>query len=155
MISVYSRLLTAAFAAALLASVAHAQSGPAKSPGQAPAAGQAAVEAAKERQKDELAEAARILKGPEGNPECVWLGRRVVALLWRDDLDTALRHLQLYDRFGCPDSHVQAAFRCVLSQGPVDPKVPDSLNSRVHACWITPPPAPAPATGPLPRSRTH
>ena len=31
-------------------------------------------------------------------PECVWLGRRVVSLLWRDDLDTAFRHLDLYDR---------------------------------------------------------
>ena len=28
--------------------------------------------------------------------------RRVVSLMWRDDLDTAFRHLDLYDRFGCP-----------------------------------------------------
>ena len=38
---------------------------------------------------DEFAEAARLLPGPAGQPECVWLGRRVVNLLWRDDLDTA------------------------------------------------------------------
>ncbi|HZS64313.1 MAG TPA: beta-1-3, beta-1-6-glucan biosynthesis protein [Xanthobacteraceae bacterium] len=142
MVSVYSRFLTAVQAAVVFAGVAHAQSGPAKAPGQ-PAGGQAAVEAAKDRQKEELAEAGRLLKGPEGSPECVWLGRRVVALLWRDDVDTALRHLQIYSRFGCPDAHIQSTFRCVLSQGPVDSKVPDSLNSRIHACWITPAPAAA------------
>jgi hypothetical protein len=147
MVSVYSRLLTAVQAAVLFAGVAHAQSGPAKS-GQGPAAGQAAVEAAKDRQKDELAEASRLLKGPEGSPECVWIGRRIVALLYRDDMDTALHHLQIYSRFGCPDSHIQSTFRCVLSQGPVDSKVPDSLNTRIHACWITPAPSEA-----IPRAR--
>jgi hypothetical protein len=72
----------------------------------------------KETQKkiDELAEAEKLLGGPAANPECVWLGRRVVSLLWRDDLDTAFRHLDLYDRFGCPAGHIQASFRCVIRQ---------------------------------------
>ena len=78
------------------------------------------------------------LTGPAGNPECVWLGRRVVSLLWRDDLDTAFRHLDLYDRFGCPSAHIQATFRCLVRQGHIDPKAPDSLNGRVHACWVNP-----------------
>ena len=101
---------------------------------------------------DELAEAATALNGPAGNPECVWIGRRVVRHLWGDDLDTAFRHLDLYDRFGCPSGHIQAAFRCLVKQGPFDGNKPaDTLNSRVHACWINPgptnpPPAPAPAT---------
>ena len=51
------------------------------------------------------------------NPECMWLGRRVVSLLWRDDLDTAFRHLDLYDRFGCPAGHIQTTFRCVVPAG--------------------------------------
>ena len=116
---------------------------------QAPAAG---LDAAKEAQKiDEFAEAQRALNGPAGNPECVWLGRRVVSLLWRDDLDTAFRHLDLYDRFGCPGGHIQATFRClVLHANSIDPKAADSLNGRVQACWINPalkdtPPATAPA----------
>ncbi len=98
------------------------------------------ADAAKETQKkiDEIAEAARLLTGPAGNPECVWLGRRVVSLLWRDDLDTAFRHLDLYDRFGCPSGHIQATFRCLVKQGNIDPKAQDSLNGRVHACWIDP-----------------
>ena len=76
--------------------------------------------------------------GPAANPECVWLGRRVVSLLWRDDLDTAFRHLDLYDRFGCPAGHIQATFRCVVRQGNIDPKATDTLNGRVHGCWINP-----------------
>ena len=101
---------------------------------------QAPADAAKETQKkiNEIAEAARLLTGPAGNPECVWLGRRVVSLLWRDDLDTAFRHLDLYDRFGCPSGHIQATFRCLVRQGNIDPKAQESLNGRVHLCWIDP-----------------
>jgi hypothetical protein len=87
---------------------------------------------------DEYAEAEKLLGGPAANPECMWLGRRVVSLLWRDDLDTAFRHLDLYDRFGCPAGHIQTAFRCVVRQGNIDPKAPDSLGARIHACWINP-----------------
>jgi hypothetical protein len=102
---------------------------------------------AKEAQRriDEFAEATRLVNGPAGNPECVWLGRRVVGLLWRDDMDTAFRHLDLYDRFGCPGPHIQAAFRCVVRQGNIDPKAPQSLNSRVHTCWLNPAAPPAAA----------
>jgi hypothetical protein len=125
-------------------------------PGEKPPA--AAPEAGKEAQQkvDEFAEAQRAVTGPAGNPECVWLGRRVVNLLWRDDLDTAFRHLDLYDRFGCPSGHIQAAFRCLLLHATsidpkaADPKAADTLNSKVNACWINPslPPAPAPTPGP-------
>jgi hypothetical protein len=59
--------------------------------------------------------------------------------MWRDDLDTAFRHLDLYDRFGCPGGHVQAAFRCLTRFGSqIDDKVPRSLDDRIHACWINP-----------------
>jgi hypothetical protein len=124
-----------------------AQASDAKPADQQPAA---APDAAKEAQKiDEFAEAQRVLTGPAGNPECVWLGRRVVSLLWRDDLDTAFRHLDLYDRFGCPSGHIQATFRClVLHANTIDPKAADSLNGRVHACWINPSMPPVPAVAP-------
>jgi hypothetical protein len=107
-----------------------------------------------QRKTDEFVEAAQAINGPAGNPECVWLGRRVVSLMWRDDLDTAFRHLDLYDRFGCPGGHVQAAFRCLTRfGGQIDPKVAETLNSRVHACWINPgaqPQAAAAAASPAP-----
>jgi hypothetical protein len=130
------------------ASAAVAQSGNIKPPEQQKPAG----DTAKEGQKsiDEIAEAARVLTGPAGNPECVWLGRRVVSLLWRDDLDTAFRHLDLYDRFGCPSSHIQATFRCLVRQGNIDPKSPESLSGRVHACWLNPALAPTPAAAAKP-----
>jgi hypothetical protein len=114
--------------------------------------------AAKENQHkvDEFTEAAHAINGPAGNPECVWLGRRVVQLMYRDDLDTAFRHVDLYDRFGCPGGHIQAAFRCLTRfLAEIDDKVPRSLSDHVHSCWINPqaqpqaaaaPPAPAPST---------
>jgi hypothetical protein len=116
---------------------AFAQSGDAKSPEKAATQ---STDAAKEaqRQMEEFAEATRLISGPAGNPECVWLGRRVVGLMWRDDMDTAFRHLDLYDRFGCPGGHIQAAFRCIVRQGNIDPKSPQSLNARVHSCWVSP-----------------
>lgn len=121
---------------------ASAQSG-SPAPDQNKAAAQpadAAKDAAQnQRRTDEFAEAAQVINGPAGNPECVWLGRRVVRLMWRDDLDTAFRHLDLYDRFGCPGGHIQAAFRCLTRFGAqIDPKIAETLDSRVHACWINP-----------------
>ncbi len=97
-----------------------------------------ATPAAEPKKIDEFAEAEKVLGGPAANPECLWLGRRVVSLLWRDDLDTAFRHLDLYDRFGCPAGHIQATFRCLVRQGHIDPKAADTVNSRVHSCWINP-----------------
>lgn len=121
----------------------------------------AAKDAASQNQRrtDEFAEAAQAINGPAGNPECVWLGRRVVRLMWRDDLDTAFRHLDLYDRFGCPSGHIQAAFRCLTRfGGQIDPKVAETLDSRVHACWINPAAQPQAATaaaqGPAPTTGT-
>jgi hypothetical protein len=111
-----------------------------------PAPGDAAKsEAAQQRKVDEIAEASHLLSGPAGNPECVWLGRRVVSLLWRDDLDTAFRHLDVYDRFGCPGNHVQATFRCLVRQGHIDAKATETLNARVHSCWVNPAMLPSPS----------
>lgn len=121
---------------------------------QQPNAAEAAAAAARDskRKAAEFVEAAQAINGPAGNPECVWLGRRVVGLMWRDDLDTAFRHLDLYDRFGCPGGHVQAAFRCLVRfGGTIDNKVAESLNNRVHACWVNPSAQPeAAAAAPTP-----
>lgn len=125
-----------ALALACPAAPALAQSGDAGASEKARAGADAGKDS--QRKIDDLAEAEKAINGPAGNPECIWLGRRVVNLLWRDDLDTAFRHLDLYDRFGCPGGHIQAAFRCVVRQGNIDPKVPESLNARVQACWINP-----------------
>ena len=121
---------------------AFAQSGsptPQDQSGKPPAGNQADPTKDNQRKTDEFVEAAQAINGPGGNPECVWLGRRVVRLMWRDDLDTAFRHLDLYDRFGCPGGHVQATFRCLTRfGGQIDDKVPRSLDDKVHVCWINP-----------------
>ncbi len=106
---------------------------------------------------DEYSVIQRTVSGPAGNPECVWLGRRVVSLIWRDDIDTAFRHLDLYDRFGCPAARIQATFRCLIQhEASIDPKAPDSLNNRIEACWINPSqPASSPAaTAAAPKQTT-
>ena len=154
MVSRASRL-SVSLAGLLLLACAHgpalAQSGEAKPPDPKT---QGAADPNKDdrRRIDEFAEAARVLGGPAANPECVWLGRRVVNLMWRDDLDTAFRHLDLYDRFGCPSGHIQATFRCVVRQGPFDPKAAESLYARVHSCWINPSMQPVAAAAPPPAS---
>ena len=134
---------------------AFAQSGnqAAQDQGKAPAANPADATKDNQRKTDEFVEVQQAIIGPAGNPECVWLDRRVVSLMWRDDLDTAFRHLDLYDRFGCPGGHVQATFRCLTRfGGQIDDKVPRSLSDRIQACWINPgaQPQTAAATPPAP-----
>ena len=140
--AVLRHLAVPALALIIATGAALAQSGApaAQDPSGKPAAPNSA-DASKDSQRktDEFVEAAQAINGPAGNPECVWLGRRVVSLMWRDDLDTAFRHLDLYDRFGCPGGHVQATFRCLTRFGSqIDDKVPRSLGDRIHACWINP-----------------
>src|SRR5262245_25997001 len=130
------RLVTAALSAAMLLAAAPAF---AQSAEQKPADKPPAAESKDAPKKvDEFAEAEKRLGGPAGSPEVRWVGRRVVRLVWRDGLDSAFRHLGLYGRFGCPGGHIQAAFRCVVRAGNIDPKATDTLNGRVHGCWINP-----------------
>jgi hypothetical protein len=157
--AVLRHLAVPALALLLCSTAAFAQSGnpAAQEQGKAPAA---TADGTKDNQRktDEFIEAQQAINGPAGNPECVWLGRRVVTLMWRDDLDTAFRHLDLYDRFGCPGGHVQASFRCLTRFGnQIDDKVPRSLSDRIQACWINPgaqPQAAAAATQPAPAPTT-
>ncbi|WP_375412596.1 beta-1-3, beta-1-6-glucan biosynthesis protein [uncultured Bradyrhizobium sp.] len=155
--AVTRRLAASGFALLIGFGSAFAQSGDLRTQDQSgkPAAANPAApaDAARDSQRktDEFVEASQAINGPAGNPECVWLGRRVVVLMWRDDLDTAFRHLDLYDRFGCPGGHVQATFRCLVRFGAIDPKAtdpkaPESLSGRVHACWINPGAQPQAAT---------
>ena len=107
----------------------------------------AEAKAAGQRKIEEIAEASRTMTGPAANPECVWHGTRIVGLLWNDDIDTAIRQLELYDRFNCPGQHVQLAFRCFLRQAAADPKAADNVKKLGRDCWINPGSSPAsPAT---------
>jgi hypothetical protein len=152
--------LGAALVVAAVPSASAQNAGDQKPPEQAQKPpGTPSADAAKEEKKkvDEMAEAARILPGPAGHPECVFLGRKVIFLLNNDDTDTALRQLEFYDRFGCPGDHLQQAFACVVRLGEIDKKSPEKIRDRVQACWLSPSPPPvlaAPASGtpPVPSS---
>jgi hypothetical protein len=74
---------------------------------------------------------------PAREPECVWLGQRVVSLMWRDDVNTAREQVRFYDRFGCPPEHLKLAFRCVIRQSERQPEQTD-LNARIYGCWMAP-----------------
>jgi len=127
----------------------------------APAADQQAAPSPDGANVDQYSEAQRQITGPAGNPECVRLGSQVLNLLQNNDIDTAFRYLDLYDRFGCPGGHIQAAYRCFLLH-PVpmtaDRKSPDQkvadLDSHIRACWVNPTepavPAATPAAAPAP-----
>lgn len=110
--------------------------------GEQPEGDQKAAERAAQQAADkaiaEYEEAAAKLSNSAGAPECVWTGRRIASLLWRDDIDTARRYIDLYDRFNCSSEHLKLVFRCVIEQGPIDPKAADRLESRVHDCWLAP-----------------
>lgn len=95
------------------------------------------VAEANKRALEEFVEASK-LPGAAGKAECVWFGRRIVSLLYRDDIDTARRHMEIYDRFACPSDHLRMTFRCVARQGNIDQKTPEGLPQRVHACWLQP-----------------
>jgi hypothetical protein len=154
MLCIVSRSAAAAIAGGLLllsSQVALAQnSGDAKPPeqaqgeqkppeeGQKPADAAAAEHEAQAKAIAEYEEAKAKLPRSAGAAECVWTGRRIASLLWRDDIDTANRYIGLYDRFGCSQDHLRLAFRCVVQQGPIDPKAADRLASRVHNCWVSP-----------------
>lgn len=93
---------------------------------------------ARDKAVQEYKDAAEKLPPRAGAPECVWTGRRISSLLWRDDLATASRYMELYKEFDCSPEHMKLAFRCVIRQGPIDPKAAEELAARVHDCWISP-----------------
>jgi hypothetical protein len=125
-----------------------------------PAFAQAPGDAKTDQQKAEankteaahLADVRRQVQGPAGNPECVHLGENAISLMMRNDLDTAFRHMDLYDRFGCPGERIRTSFRCLLLAGIPGPKEKEAatLEQRVRDCWVNPetPPSVAAAAAP-------
>ncbi len=138
-------LLGAALVAAL-AGPAFAQANGDNKPAEPPAAAEAVKSEAAH-----IAEAARTVTGPAGTPECVHLGELAITLMMKNDLDTAQRHINLYDRFGCPGLHLRLSFRCLLSigmPGPKDAKDGVTMDTLVRGCWMNPSMVANPQTAP-------
>jgi hypothetical protein len=146
-----ARLIVGALLVAFASSSAWAQSSDPRAQGQPqqPPAKQAEPSKIKPW-VERYGEASKALGGPAANPECLWHGQRIVIRLYNDDMDTAFRHIDMYERFGCPSGHIQASFRCVLWQGEPDAKDPNALQVRIHNCWINPTMPPAEATAAAP-----
>lgn len=68
--------------------------------------------------------------------ECAWVGKRVISLLSRDDVDQARRFMDFYRSFGCKEAHVAPAFRCVVKE--VEGGKEEALGDRVDRCWTSP-----------------
>jgi len=97
-----------------------------------------------------IADAAHQLPGPAGYPECVRSGELTITNWMKNDMDTAARHMAVYDRFGCPGAHLRSGFRCLLRVGMPGPKDKDSLEQRVRDCWVSPDTMPAAAAAAAP-----
>ena len=70
-------------------------------------------------------------------PECAWVGKRVVSLLVRDDVDTATDFTRFYDMFHCPQAHIAATLACVVSD-PGAAREGAALTEHVELCWANP-----------------
>lgn len=76
-------------------------------------------------------------KAPPANVsgECAWMGKRVLSLLSRDDVDQANRFMSFYKQFGCKEGHIGPSFRCVISDNAADPLNAEDMAARVDRCW--------------------
>ena len=116
------RVLRLSAASALVAALifglapASAQSGDPKAGDKAKQSESQAKDTA--RKAEELSDTAKATSRPGRQS-----GMRLAgSLAWpicsgAQDMDTAFRHLDLYDRFGCPGGHIQATFRCLVRHG--------------------------------------
>lgn len=82
---------------------------------------------------------------PDIAGECAWVGKRVISLLARDDVEQAARFQAFYRDFGCRDSHLGPTFRCVIlgdevsdaatAATPGQQPGEDTFTARVDRCW--------------------
>lgn len=66
--------------------------------------------------------------------ECVWIGKRIVSLLKREDVDTAHIFDRFYTAFGCPMIHLGKAFGCVVTSE----SEREAIDERIDRCWADP-----------------
>lgn len=88
------------------------------------------------RRKPSPPVAGQSSRGPAFKEECVWVGKRIVNLLSRDDAMAANDFMPFYGQFGCPGDHLAKAFGCVVTN--TDPSENEALADRIDACWDDP-----------------
>lgn len=130
-----------------------AESGPSSAPSPAPAPSPDKPAVAQSRPKL-IKPAAKPVEDPEAEKksmvvplppaeatsaqtECAWVGKRVVGLLVRDDVDTATDFTRFYAMFRCPEMHIGATLACVVSD-PAAAREGTALTEHVDLCWANP-----------------
>jgi hypothetical protein len=74
--------------------------------------------------------------GPISAHQCVWLGKRIVNLLIRDDAMAANDFGLLYSRFECSETHLADAFGCLVANlGAIEN---GALADQIDDCWHDP-----------------
>jgi hypothetical protein len=93
----------------------------------------------KESENERRAGASAMLALEPGatRSECAWVGKRVVSLLVRDDVDTATDFTRFYAMFHCPETHIGATLACVVSD-PGAAREGAALTEHVDLCWANP-----------------
>lgn len=137
-------------APALAASPDEAKGAPAAEDGAAKTDDAAKPEGDSAKAKAETADPKPGIPAPKALPpdiagECAWLGKRVISLLARDDVEQADRFRTFYRDFGCREAHLGPTFRCVImnreepaaaADEPAAKASPeDTFTARVDRCW--------------------
>lgn len=72
--------------------------------------------------------------------ECVWIGKRIISLLRREDIDTAQTFDRFYTAFNCPVTHLGKAFGCVVASE----SDREAVDEQINRCWADPYVRPSP-----------
>lgn len=69
-------------------------------------------------------------------PGCMWLAKRVMLALLRDDIVAANDYQDMYKSFVCPAVRLADAFSCVVTEGA--PESAGETRERIDTCWEDP-----------------
>ncbi len=97
-------------------------------------------QAAREAQKRSVEEFVRRPAFCPAAPDCpnaLWPAGASPRCSGGDDIDTARRHLDLYESSAARPS-TQTRLPLLVRQGNIDPKTQERLNGRVQQCWVIP-----------------
>lgn len=67
---------------------------------------------------------------------CMWLAKRVMLALLRDDIVAANDYQDMYRSFVCPAVRLADSFSCVVLEGP--PESAADMREKIDSCWEDP-----------------
>lgn len=79
---------------------------------------------------------ARDGRGPVAANQCVWVGKRIINLLMRDDAMGANDFMPFFTVFECSQSHLADAFGCVIANRALSDN--SAVGDQIDSCWSDP-----------------